>query len=371
MAGIPQNVKVKLPTLKRDLDKVISDRGVPYPHKHAFIFYFESDDTGAKKDAEILRNTFEDVMGIPSQIYMMPREEKFAQWELQAKIYKFADKFSPKLTGTTRPSLCVFAYAGHGMVHADYGLEFAGAGGAQKVRWRSVYDLLFRGPSLDHVHAFGLLDCCYSGAVRGQFPRTSQVLSACGPSGTANPRGQKITFSQRFRTAVLSLRDKGKKMTSVDEIYGAIQNDQQSRGAHSPVLTHFGNKGTIAFPIKPKGSSAPSHPTPSLKGTPNERTVIVKLTLDGNAPDVTKDFKEFLENLPSNFRAQIIEAYQTDTSALVLVRMTMETWARMSAAVELEIVGVATGQSLMRGLLGAPKRDENIAPRQEGKEASD
>ncbi|KAJ5804988.1 hypothetical protein N7474_010875 [Penicillium riverlandense] len=370
MAGPPQNVKVKLPALMRDLNKVLSDRGVSYPHKHAFIFYFE----GAKKDSEILRNIFEDVMGIPSQIYEMPRNEKFAEWELQEKLQKFAKKFQPRLTGTTHPSLCVFAYAGHGMVHVDRGLEFAGAGGTQKIRWSSVYRSLFTEGTLDHVHAFGLLDCCYSGAVRGQFPRTSQVLSACGPSGTANPRGQKITFSQRFRAAVLSLRDKGKKMATVDDIYGEIQNDQQSRSAHTPVLTHFGAKGTIAFPIKPVGEkpSAPSTPSPSLKGTPLERSVIVKLTLDGNAPNVTKDFKELLENLPSNFRAKIIEAYQTDASALVLVRMTMETWARMSAAVELEIVGVVMGTSLMRGLQGAPKIDENISPLlQKGKKASD
>lgn len=41
---------------------------------------------------------------------------------------------------------------------------------------------------------------------------------------------------------------------------------------------------------------------------------------------------------------------ETDASAaLVLVRMNWETWARMSAGIDLEIVGVIVGPSLIHG----------------------
>ncbi|KAJ5832305.1 hypothetical protein N7474_000616 [Penicillium riverlandense] len=62
-------------------------------------------------------NAFEDIMGIPSQIYEMPRKVKFAEWESKnpeifRQVWSWYHKNNASFT-------LRFAYAGHGTVHVE------------------------------------------------------------------------------------------------------------------------------------------------------------------------------------------------------------------------------------------------------------
>ena len=57
-----------------------------------------------------------------------------------------------------------------------------------------------------------------------------------------------------------------------------------------------------------------------------DREILVKLTLGGNFGEAAKEFCDVIRELPSTWKATLVDVYETDASALVLVRMRLEVW---------------------------------------------
>ncbi|KAJ6150278.1 hypothetical protein N7471_001477 [Penicillium samsonianum] len=102
--------------------------------------------------------------------------------------------------------------------------------------------------------------------------------------------------------------------------------------------------------------SSSSHPLGSGLGTtpssqvphPRKTHVLLLLVLEGNAKQVVHDFEKLVENLPAKLQAKITDAYETNASAGVFLRMTWEAYARILSTVELEPLLPVIGLSLVR-----------------------
>lgn len=129
----------------------------------------------------------------------------------------------------------------------------------------------------------------------------------------------------------------------------------------------------IVIPLKKlpdPGSPRPSRvPVRTTLPDPDEQHVLVQLTLAGPAKEVTTEFRRFVETLPIPFKLSIVDAFRTEKSALILVRMNWETWARIDAVLDLEpVIGVIIGRSLIHedALSEVPLVGENITLHQKG-----
>ena len=54
----------------------------------------------------------------------------------------------------------------------------------------------------------------------------------------------------------------------------------------------------------------------------------------GDAQTATNEFRKAIETLPADMQVSIVDAFETDTSAIVLLRMTYAAWATLLATVD-------------------------------------
>lgn len=69
-----------------------------------------------------------------------------------------------------------------------------------------------------------------------------------------------------------------------------------------------------------------------LKSEP--QNILVKLTRSGFSDENLANFQGFLLGTPEPFKIRLVDAYKTNQSVLLMMRVTWETWARMSSAIE-------------------------------------
>lgn len=335
--------KVKLPDLKSCLQSAVNGRGKTYEKKKAMIFYYEDDDTKASDDAISLSNCLADVFGIGSTVK-----------ELEVKDNSPANTMIDLIHDTvkdTRPSpysssLIIFAYIGHAYIDHRSNLILSSTSGTQTVEFNTIKtELILYKETLKNVHTLGIMDCCYASGVRGKINRTCQILAACGRNETARSRTTGITFTQRFATAARRLQRTGEPLATIPKILQELQ-DTKPPLAPNAKLHHFGGS-VIALPVKEVGQT--NWPT-SLQhlnlSSRKRQSILVQLTLDGEPRTVVEQFKGVLSYLPADFEIKLLDAYETDSLALVILRMNWETWGRLFD-LDLKVIGIVIGPSLL------------------------
>lgn len=75
--------------------------------------------------------------------------------------------------------------------------------------------------------------------------------------------------------------------------------------------------------------------------------MLVKLILKGDGYHSLPLFREAIRGLPDALSVEISDAYETDQSFLVLLKMTWECLCCWSMVIDLETVGVISGPSLV------------------------
>lgn len=100
----------------------------------------------------------------------------------------------------------------------------------------------------------------------------------------------------------------------------------------NPIVLPFQVTSTSTPPspgISSSGHASSSSLGPVLHSRPlsqlpsgRETHVLVLLVLEGNPKLVVQDFEKVVENLPAKFKVKITDAYETNVSAGVFVRMT-------------------------------------------------
>lgn len=341
--------KVMLPQLKASLEKVISARGNVYAEKTAVIFYWEDDDTGAEKDAESLKAVLVDCFGITPEIHSL--KNKTPAWDAGCVIFDLLRKFHPPTftsTGDLIMTFFMFAYIGHGKRDSNGELALVSSTG-KTLPWSTIRSQLFSDKGLTHVDVFGFLDCCYSGAARDQLQRTLQILAASGEKEYTRSRTAGVSFTQRFASAVASLRNRSDPLMTTASLFADIM-AQKPPDADTPHFSSLGGIHPIALPFEKAGTTpgSPSQqPGQSHSTDTMEKHVLVKLTVNGQAGEVLNEVHDAARGLPASWKVSIVEAFETGCSALLLLRMTWEAWARIDAAVPLEIVGTVIGSSLL------------------------
>jgi len=273
--------------------------------------------------------------------------------------------------------LLILAYIGHGNVGEDGSLLMA-ANSKQFIKWRYLRDRYFQADDpASFLDVLGILDCCYAGiAVRGGGPRTCQLLAACDGKHTARSRKGGITFTQRLIRAAHGLRlQSTKQFALVEELFGEIQREKPPT-APDAVFASFGGLKPIALPFK--GHSAGQLvdiSKLSLDPAAHPQNVLVELTIaGGDGRRIVSEFQELIANFPPQFRATVVDAYQS-RSVLFLILLSWFTYARLLSAIDFRYVGFITGPSLipdsrpaseMKGSLRPPVFDENmpLSPRQ-------
>ncbi|KAJ5135720.1 uncharacterized protein N7515_004998 [Penicillium bovifimosum] len=162
------------------------------------------------------------------------------------------------------------------------------------------------------------------------------------------------------------LSHSGKISVSTDEIFHAVQNETP-RGCYMPRFSCHTGVTPIVLPFRVTSTSIPPSPGISSSGhassssiglashsrplsqlpSGRETHVLVLLVLEGNPKRVVQGFENGVENLPAKFKVEITDAYETNASAGVFVRMTWEAYARFSSTVELDELLPVIGPSLI------------------------
>ncbi|KAJ5806819.1 hypothetical protein N7474_010411 [Penicillium riverlandense] len=352
MASTPRQ-KRALPQLKAELEEVVTARGAVYRHKYATIFYFEDDDT--EDDAKSLANCLQHVFDVTVNVLKLATDDSTPDWNVRVVINQTIDKIGP--SGNDTASLLIIAYIGHGSFDNGTGvLELTSTDGKQSIQWDPIHRLFFREDDIFcHIDTLGFLDCCYASATRSKITRskitrTCQILAACGRNEVARLRTTGISFTQRLISAARGLQRKNMPLTTVADLLEEVQH-LKPRGAPNARFHHIGGIRPIALPFKKDSASSISTQVGlqrlSLSHLNRLQNVLVELTLDGQPKQISEQFKGVLASLPSGFQVNIVDAYETDASALFLLRMSWFTWARLSAMVDFRFVGVIIGSSLI------------------------
>ena len=354
--------KIKLPDLKASLQTAVNDRGKTYEKKKAIILFYEDDDTKASEDAMSLSNCLADVFGISPIIQELEKNDASPADTVTDLIHDTIRDIRPS---THSSSLIVFAYIGHAYIDSTSNLTLSSASGKQTVEFNTIKSELFLyKETLKNIHSLGIMDCCYASGVRGKVNRTCQVLAACGRHETARSRTAGITFTLRFAAAARRLQRSETLLATVPRILQELQ-DNKPPLAPNAKLHHFGGS-VIALPFKEVGLTNLSFQNLSLSSSRRKQSIMVQLTLDGEPRTVVDQFKGVISSLPADFELKLLDAYETDASALLILRMNWESWARIPNT-ELKITGIIMGPSLLNYPPTQLCGNENVHPRHFGK----
>lgn len=195
----------RLSKVEDRLSRAMRAQGMTYLNREAVIFYFENDDTDARKDAYVLKGCLEDVFGVMSTIIEISKKDTSPAFTMRDVLSKTYNRMAPARHNL--PSLMILGYVGHGAIDSATGMvKFLSADGRQNAQWKYISQQWFSDdPSLENIDSLAILDCCFSGATRQKHARTSQILAACGANETARSRSAGyISFSQIFSSLSLS-----------------------------------------------------------------------------------------------------------------------------------------------------------------------
>jgi hypothetical protein len=365
----PSTSYIPLPALKATLQEAVAARGNTYRTITALVFYWEDDNTGAKSDIDRLEKTFQHAFGVKAIRVELKKNDPMPGYTVTNKF----DKMVRHSHNPNRQSLILLGYVGHASMDKIHGLRLTSSTG-KKIAWDFLSTRTLHLPSdPECVDVFVFLDCCYAGAASRSDPtRSIQILAACGPKEVARSRAASITFTQRFCGEVERAQKFHRGKVSIPELFQRFQ-ETKNPGTPNPQLSTLSGLAPIVIPLMKlpgPGSPRPSQvPARTTLPDPDEQHVLVQLTLAGPAKEVTAEFRRFVETLPVPFKLSIVDAFQTTKSALILVRMNWETWARIDAALDLEpVMGVIIGRSLIHedALSEVPLVGENIPLHQKG-----
>jgi len=326
---------------------------------------WEADDTNAGSDISSMSALFMDEFGITSTVCKLGRYDRTPVWTVSSEIRSLLKK-NHTPTAADAKSLFIFYYAGHGMYDPSNGLVFY-SGGVKHLPWDAVRRELFDGhPLLEHVDSLAILDCCYAGSARAASTRSMQILAAAGPSEEARSRFWGASFTVRLGAAVRSLRAQGMPIVTIAAIFAEIERQKPDPTTPTSQLTALGGSHPIALPFKKGMVMSPTSRIPiAPRSNVRDKHILVSLTIDGRHKDATKGFCDAIQKLPGHLKVTLVDAYETDASALVLARMSLEVWATLSHHFDFDFVGVIIGPSLVHGVDTVQpmhKARENIPP---------
>ncbi|KAJ5152749.1 uncharacterized protein N7482_009227 [Penicillium canariense] len=362
---VPRKKRYPLPTLKADIQKVVDARGSTYTTISALLVMWEADDTDAASDVSSMSALLTDQFGITPTICKLGRSDRTPAWTLAGEIHSLLQK-NHTPTAAEAKSLFIIYYVGHATHNISNGLVFCSSGG-KDLPWDAIHlELFAKDAKLQHVDSLAILDCCYAGSARAVSTRSMQILAAAGPTEQARSRTSGASFTARFGGAVRSLKAQGMHIITIAAIWAEVERQKPNPNTPTSQLSVLGGSYPISLPFKKGRVMSPTSRIPiAARSNIRDRHILVSLTLDGRHKDATKEFTDAIQKLPGRLKITLVDAYETDASALILARMSLEVWATFSHHVDFDFVGIIIGPSLVHGvdtLQPVNKTGENIPP---------
>ncbi|KAJ6032626.1 hypothetical protein N7540_003358 [Penicillium herquei] len=360
--GLPVH---KLGELKSKLQAVASSRGRQYTKYLAVLVSWETDNTNAAQDVQSMKTLLTACFAFDVvNVLTLSGTDRFPGWTVESAVQELLKHhFDPKT-----PLLLIFYYAGHGMM---IGRDFYLTNSGKLMVWSRLQQTIFgefQAELKNRLDSLAILDCCFggnAGRATAQSGSTTQILAAS--TGIAHKRKtEQVSFTQRLYRAAYDLRSQGPTVT-IPALFQRIFDDQPK---NRPSLVTVSGTQPIVLVYNRQDQSRTRIPAPRTR-TLNEKHIMVKLTVHGGR-DAFRAFADVIKSLPRGMAAEITDAYETDSSFFSLLRLSMEAYALWTMAVDLEMIGVTFGSSLVHqpGLteqVGSSDRVENI-PRREKKE---
>lgn len=219
---------IALPILRSKLEETVQAPGRAYAKKSALIFYWQDDNTGAKEDAQALKEALKEYLGIDATLLGLHQQNRLPDIAVTNTYERIATKLvTSQCHSGSRQSLMMFAYIGHGSVNA-HGKFYLESNSGTKVDWDILKSRIFADYDPSHLYSsidvFGFLDCCYAGvATRTSAERSMQVLAACGLGQVARSGSRNLqspaTFTQRFCGELKQAYTHNRQKISVDKIF--------------------------------------------------------------------------------------------------------------------------------------------------------
>lgn len=108
-----------------------------YVNREAVIFYFENDDTDARKDAYVLKGCLEDVFRVMSTTIEISKKDTSPAFTIRDVLNNMYHRMAP--TRHNLPSLMILGYVGHGAIDNATGMvKFLSANGRQSAQWKCI-----------------------------------------------------------------------------------------------------------------------------------------------------------------------------------------------------------------------------------------
>lgn len=329
--------RIPLPALKAKLQETVKARSTGYSRVSALVAFFEDDDTGAQEDARKLETTLKDILGIDTTIFKIPQTSMIPRWDLYQQVQLIISNYHAPTPGIQ--TLFIFAFIGHGTLGGSQHQRevlFTAKNG-KYISWQQLRHSLL---GQDQIDVLAILDCCHSGLIepRLQVPQTIRVMAACGAAEQARSQQSRATFTQKLCAELRRVPNFNHTYITVDALLEKLRVNI-TKGSPTPRLLHTAGVKPIMLHFKPSRLPQPVQPKAETQN------LLVKLTLTGAEADNLQDFQNFVLGLPAPFR--VFDAYKTDKSVLLLLRMTWQTWARLASNLDMKPIGVIIGESLI------------------------
>ncbi|KAI9136902.1 hypothetical protein BKA69DRAFT_77402 [Paraphysoderma sedebokerense] len=300
-------VKQQMESAIERLRVAVSDK---YDAVGVFSFYWESDNTGAKKDSELFVNTLSTIQdGVVAHSYSTPDES--SSMEIITKLCPVLQSLCGKrklfilhyaghaIEGCTSANLVLTPKAGQAR---DIGpeIEFSTIKDALKYKAKHGLDVLF------------IMDCCCASIEGRDWVITggrAEFVAATAGNGIRNSRQDETTLTQQWCCAFDKLKATGKPFTC-DEVIQSITNDTNLQQSSRLFILREGWDMSITFNAHERTSVVPSCVTARLVMT------VLNLREDPN-DNAIKEFIDYLETAPVPI--QVIVAHPTRGTLLILL----------------------------------------------------
>ncbi|KAF3917026.1 hypothetical protein ABW21_db0205642 [Orbilia brochopaga] len=332
-------------TMKEALEQAIAQRYMGYKLVFAVTFYFEKDDTEARKDAESFINAGKRLFGLKDvnvKSIEIPADINVTDF-FQSEIYGHIVR---TVTSCAGRKLLLIHYAGHGVLDAANDLTLVeqrtpqtGDTHIRQMPWENVNSMLLGptllGSSLATTDIAFFLDCCYAGrATRGEqlSNRTVEIIAATDSYNPTNDRQNPPTFTQRVIHELQVKKDQNESAT-LSQVFDALTKTtriQQSLRAvptyrrlvgRLPILLPLDNARRLASTATLEATApAPSPALIASRHAPEMHTVALLVHTTGHASeDSTKTLIEWLLQLPTAYGVEVNSVHESLGSTIAML----------------------------------------------------
>lgn len=244
----PHPSLIPLPDLQHLLTSTIKKRSDRCATITALLVSWDTDDTGAKEDSNILEKTLsENFRSIETHRLIIPETDSTPTTLLSNKVTTIILQKHCSADILKKPTLFIFYYSGHGILLTSDRTELNFVARLDRrcptITWDSILTAACEKYDMDFL---GIIDCCHSGyslKLPSKYKQTVQVLTAVGASEFARSPSAPLrpTFTQRLCHEIDCLQQYPEREISAGTLFERLRMHTPQKAPHPRFLLMSGS----------------------------------------------------------------------------------------------------------------------------------